>query len=734
MPITAQLDQGTPGSPLPLEGDDESKYTGFIATANNALTAGLGTTLEQRGIAALVGGPQVSQADAQAKMKAQGYDSSSIPAGGVTQGALDIMMKRQSDIAVNNSVASRANLGGASRFAASIVGSIPDPVNLAFGLAGKVVAPLVAGGRVVRAVGGAVEGAVVGGAQTYGAQAVGHGLGDQDQSSMDNLRTVLFGAALGGGLHVGFGGKTPVVKDTPGSTDLREQIISQVAKAEDSTGTGIITHDTGGLTKFGISQKAHPDVDIANLTQEKAAAIFKSDYWDKINGDTLPANVQHTAMDAAVNQGVENANKWLKESGGDPEKFNQLRADDYNRLAKADPAKYGKYLNGWLKRLENVANEPVLAQGSAPRIASVDTMGENVDQLPADTRNAALETAVNQFKVDDDVNVEQVINKSLEEHYGVKPDTDFDPTGETPARAPESYTTEEVAAAHNIDIDEVNYRDSEYVKRIDIGNNPGDVPFTRRTIYVNPKQIERLGGGNVSKEDVTIHELGHALAGEYGLNDTEARTPLRKEINAAAKDFEPQVAQPATHAVKPRERVANAISQWLKHPEERYKYPELSARLAPAEEQVKSYRLSRAQEMQGADTDLTKAIPQAGRALVTSADTDRIAGVKASIAESKPVIAASAAEKDSPLVAEAKSTMQDAVKEAETFHANTIGPFVPDEKLTPEQNAAAQAEHDAPQTEFEKEMADHDEAIAAHNEFAKGVEAAVRCASSMGVG
>lgn len=672
MPITAQLDQGTPGSPLPLEGDDESKSAGFIATANNALTTSLGITAIQRGVGALVG-PQVSQADAQAKMKAQGYDASSIPADGVTQGTLNVMMKRQSDIAVNNSVASRANLSGASRFAASIVGSLPDPVNLAFGLAGKVVAPLVSGGIAVRAVGGAAEGAVAAGAQTYGAQAVGHGLGDQDQSSMDNLRTVLFGSILGGGLHVGFGGKTPAVKETPGVEEARDQIITQVAKAEDTTGTGVVTNDTGGLTKFGISQKAHPDIDIANLTPDKAAAIFKSEYWDKINGDALPANVQHTAMDAAVNQGVDNANKWLKESDGDPEKFNQLRADDYNRLAKEDPAKYGKYLNGWLKRLENVANEPVLAQGSAPRIASTDTMGANVDQLPADTRNAALETAVNQFKVDDDVNVEQVINKSLEEHYGVKPDTDFDPTG--------------------------------------------------------------------------------------GIADRDFRTTP----GAIASD----------HAAEVSSLEAEAYS-----------------RADP-------------RRLQGADTDMTKAIPQPGRGLVNSGDLDRIEAVKSSVAENKPIIAANAAE--SPIVAEAKSSMQDAVKEAEALRENIggaprkIGPkeigFEKNDKgfmegdlkaagetLRQHADAALRAGYkvtlhtegkeipivgegmkdangnkwgaisllqsmkdgkpdlsahlaiENPEAdEFAKEMADHDEAIAAHNEFAKGVEAAVRCASSMGV-
>lgn len=609
MPIQAQLDQGVPGAPLPLEGDDESKTAGLSAAATAGFTNSLGVTLIQKAQAALAGGPMVSQADAQAKMKAQGYDGSGIPASGVTQGALDVMMQRQSDIKVNESIAQRANLSGTSRFVASIVGGLPDPTNVGL----MVLAPVLklpeiaVEGRAAaiagRAAVGAAEGAGYGAGITYGQQAVGHTLGDADVSSQDNLRTILFGSVIGGGLHVGFGGKAPVVRDTPGLPDLRNQIFTQVARAEDATGTGVITRDTGGLTKFGISQKAHPDVDVANLTQEKAAAILKSDYWDKIGGDALPANVQHTAMDAAVNQGVDKANLWLKESGGDPEKFNQLRADDYNRLAKENPAKYGQYLKGWLNRLENVANEPILAQDSAPRVISTDTMGANVDQLPAETRETALQTAVVQLASDDHVNVEPVINKSLEEIYGVKPNSDFDPTG---ADEQHTFTT-----------------------------TPGAI---------------------VTQHDAEVASL---------------------EAEAFAK-------------ADPR-------------------------------------------RFQGGDTDLGKSVPQPGRALVTQRDLDRIQGVRAALAVNKETIAAEGAVKEGPLTAEAKSTMNDAVKEAEAFHENTRGPYVPDEKLTPAQNKAAQAEWEEPQTAFENEMAGHDEAIAAHKEFADSIEAAVRCAASMGV-
>ena len=37
--------------------------------------------------------------------------------------------------------------------------------------------------------------------------------------------------------------------------------------------------DPGGETKYGISKRAYPAVDIRNLTLEAAKAIYKRDYW-----------------------------------------------------------------------------------------------------------------------------------------------------------------------------------------------------------------------------------------------------------------------------------------------------------------------------------------------------------------------------------------------------------------------------------------------------------------------
>ena len=68
---------------------------------------------------------------------------------------------------------------------------------------------------------------------------------------------------------------------------------------------GLVNHsrDPGGLTKFGISQRAYPNLDIASLTIDQAKAIYKRDYWDVINGHPFSKGLSLLLLDCAINQG-----------------------------------------------------------------------------------------------------------------------------------------------------------------------------------------------------------------------------------------------------------------------------------------------------------------------------------------------------------------------------------------------------------------------------------------------
>ena len=79
---------------------------------------------------------------------------------------------------------------------------------------------------------------------------------------------------------------------------------------------GIANHrkDPGGLTKYGISQRSDPTLNIAALTLDDAKAIYRRDYWQPIHGDELPSGLDLLMLDCAINQGVVTAIKLLQQA------------------------------------------------------------------------------------------------------------------------------------------------------------------------------------------------------------------------------------------------------------------------------------------------------------------------------------------------------------------------------------------------------------------------------------
>jgi len=69
-------------------------------------------------------------------------------------------------------------------------------------------------------------------------------------------------------------------------------------------------------TRWGISAAAYPLLDIAGLSLAEAQAIYRRDYWDHIRGDALPPALALMVFDAAVNNGVGRAARWLQGAAG----------------------------------------------------------------------------------------------------------------------------------------------------------------------------------------------------------------------------------------------------------------------------------------------------------------------------------------------------------------------------------------------------------------------------------
>jgi lysozyme family protein len=80
--------------------------------------------------------------------------------------------------------------------------------------------------------------------------------------------------------------------------------------------SGKIGVGTLGGSKYGISSASYPNLDIKNLSIEEAKAIYKRDYWDKIQGDNLPSAINFDVFDTAVNSGSRKAIELLQKAVG----------------------------------------------------------------------------------------------------------------------------------------------------------------------------------------------------------------------------------------------------------------------------------------------------------------------------------------------------------------------------------------------------------------------------------
>lgn len=80
-------------------------------------------------------------------------------------------------------------------------------------------------------------------------------------------------------------------------------------------------HDRGGATNRGVTQAVYDayrkmrgrgQQSVKFITDEEVRAIYKFQYWDKVQGDWLPSGLDYAVFDFAVNSGVSRAAKYLQ--------------------------------------------------------------------------------------------------------------------------------------------------------------------------------------------------------------------------------------------------------------------------------------------------------------------------------------------------------------------------------------------------------------------------------------
>lgn len=138
--------------------------------------------------------------------------------------------------------------------------------------------------------------------------------------------------------------------------------------------------DPGEETKYGISKRSYPELDIANLTKDQAIAIYYRDFWaPELYQDIIYAPIAIKVFDLAVNIGSSTIHKLVQETLNKIDPNNILKVDGilgsisikainnitpkflldnieattagYYRTIVYNNAADAQFLRGWLKRV-----------------------------------------------------------------------------------------------------------------------------------------------------------------------------------------------------------------------------------------------------------------------------------------------------------------------------------------------------------------------------------------------
>jgi lysozyme family protein len=89
---------------------------------------------------------------------------------------------------------------------------------------------------------------------------------------------------------------------------LFKPAFDYLMESEDPGLTGKVIKDSGGLTRWGISQREYPHINIPSLTLLNAMSLYEHDYFAPIEGykigDQRPAS---KLFDMGVNMGIKRA-------------------------------------------------------------------------------------------------------------------------------------------------------------------------------------------------------------------------------------------------------------------------------------------------------------------------------------------------------------------------------------------------------------------------------------------
>ena len=152
---------------------------------------------------------------------------------------------------------------------------------------------------------------------------------------------------------------------------------------------GYVARDgsSGAPANFGINQRANPDVDVANLTRERAEQIYDERYIKPILDAGVSGPALEAVIDFGVNAGPNRALDFWRRSGGDINRFNELRLNHYRSLPD-----YNRYGRSWERRVAETTPGTVDTRGGTRVVAQ----GQNRGLSPSEQRAVSREERAEQ--------------------------------------------------------------------------------------------------------------------------------------------------------------------------------------------------------------------------------------------------------------------------------------------------------------------------------------------------
>lgn len=144
-------------------------------------------------------------------------------------------------------------------------------------------------------------------------------------------------------------------------------------------GGGALVYDSGGATRFGISKRGNPDIDVEQLSREEAVRLYHERYWRPSRADELPPALALVYFAAYVNMRSGEAVRCLQRAadvqvdgilgpttlagaqGFRPQseiraRFSRAAIESYLALVRERPV-HTPSLHGWIGRVCRAADE-----------------------------------------------------------------------------------------------------------------------------------------------------------------------------------------------------------------------------------------------------------------------------------------------------------------------------------------------------------------------------------------